>query len=82
MLNYALSKRYVFADGLSDMSANRLMAEFMASGIFGLVLTGAITGIGVHALHFAPVVAKTIAVLICFLALYIIRSRLVFTARK
>lgn len=82
MLNYALSKRYVFAAVLSHKSDNRLMAEFIATGIFGLVLTAAITGFSVHVLDLAPALAKTAAVLICFLTLYIIRSRLVFTVKK
>src|SRR5262245_2856647 len=81
-LNYWLSKRYVFAASLSHKSESRLMAEFVATGVFGLMLTAALTGLCVHALNLAPILAKTIAVLICFLALYIIRSRLVFTPKN
>jgi putative flippase GtrA len=77
-INYELSRRFVFLAHLSDKSANRLMAEFLATGLLGLVLTAAITGLSVHFLHLSPIISKTIAVLICFVSLYVIRSRLVF----
>ncbi len=80
-INYELSKRYVFLAHLSHKSANRLMAEFLATGIFGLVLTATITGLSVHFLHLSPLLSKTIAVLVCFVALYVIRSRLVFKTK-
>jgi putative flippase GtrA len=80
-INYELSRRYVFLAHLSDKSANRLMAEFLATGILGLVLTAGITGLSVHFLHLSPLLSKTIAVLVCFVALYVVRSRLVFRAK-
>jgi putative flippase GtrA len=80
-INYELSRRYVFLAHLSHKSANRLMAEFLATGILGLVLTAGITGLSVHYLHLSPILSKTIAVLICFVALYVVRSRLVFKAQ-
>jgi putative flippase GtrA len=80
-INYELSRRYVFLAHLSDKSARRLMAEFLATGIFGLVLTATITGLSVHFLHLSPLLSKTIAVLVCFVALYVIRTRLVFRTK-
>lgn len=80
-INYELSRRYVFLAHLSDKSAHRLMAEFLATGIFGLVLTAAITGFSVHFLHLSPLLSKTLAVLVCFVTLYIMRSRLVFRSK-
>jgi putative flippase GtrA len=79
ILNYDLSKRFVFGSGGSHKSEKRLFTEFMATGLLGLVLTAVATAIGVHGFGFSPMLAKTIAVLICFVTLYIIRSRLVFT---
>jgi putative flippase GtrA len=79
--NYDLSKRFVFGSDGQHKSQHRLFIEFALTGLLGLVLTWAITGLGVHQLGWKPVKAKTIAVLICFVALYIVRSRLVFTPR-
>jgi len=78
VLNYDLSKRFVFGTDGSHKSEHRLFVEFILTGLMGLVLTAAVTGGGVHYLGMKPAVAKTVAVLICFVVLYIIRSRLVF----
>lgn len=80
-LNYDLSKRFVFGSDGSHKSEKRLFMEFLVTGLLGLVLTAVATGVGIHVFAFSPALAKTIAVLICFVALYIIRSRLVFTPR-
>jgi putative flippase GtrA len=77
-LNYDLSRRFVFVWDVSGKSEFRLMAEFLGTGLLGLVLTAIVTGVTIHYLGFSPVVAKTTAVLICFLTLYVVRSRLVF----
>jgi len=79
VFNYDLSKRFVFGSDGSHKSQRRLFVEFLATGLLGLVLTAVATAIGIHAFGFSPMLAKTIAVLICFVTLYIIRSRLVFT---
>jgi len=81
VLNYDLSRRFVFGSDGSHKSEQRLAFEFLSTGLLGLVLTAVATGLGVHVFGFRPAWAKTIAVLICFVALYIIRSRLVFTPR-
>ena len=77
--NYKLSRRFVFAGHGAHKSERRLFTEFMASGVFGLVLTAAVTGAGVYLLGLSPAIAKTAAVLLSFVSLYFIRSRLVFT---
>jgi putative flippase GtrA len=79
VLNYDLSKRFVFGTDGNHKSEKRLFTEFLATGFLGLVLTAIATAIGIHAFGFSPMLAKTVAVLICFVTLYIIRSRLVFT---
>lgn len=81
VLNYELSKRFVFGADGSHKSEQRLFFEFAVTGLLGLVLTATVTGIGVHFANWSPTKAKTIAVLICFIVLYAIRSRLVFTPR-
>lgn len=81
VLNYWLSKRFVFGTDGSHKSDHRLFLEFTITGLLGLVITAAVTGLGVHYVGLSPAGAKTIAVLICFVVLYAIRSRLVFTPR-
>lgn len=78
-LNFEMSKRFVFGADGSQKSKRRLFTEFLVTGVLGLVLTAVVTAIGVHSFGFSPLLAKTIAVLVCFVVLYIIRSRLVFT---
>ena len=78
-LNYVLSRRFVFLTGGAQKGERRLFAEFMATGILGLVLTAAVTAAGIYGLGLSPIVAKTMAMLLTFVTLYIIRSRLVFT---
>ncbi len=78
-LNYGLSRRFVFLSDGEQKGERRLFAEFMATGVLGLVLTAAVTAAGIYGLALEPIVAKTVAMLITFVTLYIIRSRLVFT---
>jgi len=79
-LNYVLSRHYVFRGDGAHKSERRLFSEFMATGVLGIALTAAVTGGAIHLVGLGPVAAKTAAVLICFVVLYIVRSRLVFTA--
>lgn len=78
-LNYKLSRLFVFGSDGSHKTEKRLFSEFMATGLLGILLTAAVTGAGVHLVGLSPTIAKTAAVLICFLVLYVVRSRLVFT---
>ncbi len=82
VFNYKLSRLFVFAGHGAHKSERRLFTEFMASGAFGLVLTAVVTGGAIHLVGFSPTIAKTAAVLMSFVALYLIRSRLVFTQRE
>lgn len=77
-VNCFLTKSFVF-EPMSHKSEMRLVAEFFGTGLFGLVLTAVVTGITITDLHFSPVVGKTIAVLVCFVVLYFVRSRFVFS---
>lgn len=81
-VNYRLSRWLVFGAQGAHKGERRLFAEFMASGVLGVALTAAVTGAGVYRLGLSPVAAKTAAVLISFVTLYIVRSRLIFTPPK
>ena len=78
-LNYKLSRLFVFGSDGAHKGERRLFTQFMATGVLGVLLTATVTGAGVYALDLAPVVAKTAAVLVAFVVLYLVRSRLVFT---
>lgn len=78
-LNYKLSRLLVFVGRSAVKSEKRLFTEFMATGLLGIVLTATVTAAGVHLLGLAPTIAKAAAMLICFVTLYLVRSRLVFT---
>jgi putative flippase GtrA len=80
-LHYVLSVTYVFDAQETGKGHQRLFAEFVASGLAGLALTiGAIAmGTGVLGLSLLP--AKMIAVAASFIAVYVMRTSLVFAAR-
>lgn len=78
-LNYVLSRKVVFGTDGEHKGERRLFTEFMATGLLGLALTASVTAAGIYLLGFAPIIAKTLAMLLTFVTLYIIRSRLVFT---
>lgn len=78
-VNYKLSRWLVFAGRGAHKSERRLFTEFMATGLLGIALTAAVTAAGVHIFGVAPTIAKAAAMLICFVTLYLVRSRLVFT---
>lgn len=79
VVNYKLSRRFVFGTDGSHKGERRLFTEFMASGVLGLAVTATVTALCVHGLELTPTAAKTAAVLVSFVILYIVRSRLVFT---
>lgn len=78
-VNYKLSRWLVFAGDGAHKSDRRLFTEFMATGVLGIALTAMVTATGIHLLGLAPTIAKGAAMLICFVTLYVIRSRFVFT---
>ncbi|WP_083567719.1 GtrA family protein [Hyphomicrobium sp. CS1GBMeth3] len=78
-VNYKLSRWLVFVGDGAHKSDRRLFTEFMATGLLGIALTAMVTAAGIHLLGIAPTIAKGAAMLICFVTLYFIRSRFVFT---
>jgi putative flippase GtrA len=78
LVNYALTKNYVFLGDMSHKSEQRLFVEFVGTGMLGLILTATVIWFAIHVMASTPIVAKTISMLICFVTLYFVRSRLVF----
>ncbi len=78
LVNYTLTKNFVFLGDMSHKSEHRLFMEFVGTGLLGLVITAAVIWFTIHVLALTPLAAKTISMLICFVVLYFVRSRLVF----
>jgi putative flippase GtrA len=47
--------------------------------LLGLVITALVIWVTVHEMNLPPIDGKTISVLICFVSLYYVRSRIVFS---
>jgi len=80
VVNYALTKRYVFIVDTSHKSQHRLFMEFVATGFIGLLITAAVVWLSVNVLKIPAIEGKTVALLLCFVVLYFVRRHIVFTA--
>ncbi len=78
LVNFTLTKNYVFVGDMSHKSEHRVFVEFVGTGLIGLALTAAVIWFTIHVLGLSPIDAKTISVLICFVVLYFVRSRVFF----
>lgn len=80
--HWLLSSRTVFAVGVAERGPERTRqkALFVLSALVGLALTTAIVGLG-SALGVDPRLAKIAAVGVSFVATWLLRARVVFTAR-
>ncbi len=76
--HYTLSSRFVFDAARSEKSASRRLAEFVVSGLLGLVLTGAVIAGLTEYLAASPLVAKAAAVIVSFFAVFLVRRWIVF----
>jgi putative flippase GtrA len=78
VLNFVLSRHYVFDASLAGKSEGRLFSEFVISGVVGLALTASLIWIMTEMLHQGAAVAKLTAVGVSFLAVFILRRSVVF----
>jgi putative flippase GtrA len=81
LLHYVLSARFVFAACVSDKSMRRTRAEFVASGLVGLAMTTGVIAVSTTGLGLPAFIAKFLAVGSSFLAVYWLRSMIVFKSR-
>jgi putative flippase GtrA len=81
VVNYFLTKKFVFVRDMSHKTEHRLFMEFAGTGLLGLILTAVVIWVTVHMMKLPPVDGKTVAVLMCFVTLYFVRSRIVFNER-
>lgn len=78
VVNYALTKRYVFVNDMSHKSEHRLFVEFVATGAIGLLITAAVVWLSVNVMKLPAIEGKTVALLLCFVVLYFVRRHIVF----
>ena len=81
LLHYVLSVRLVFDPNSSLKTRRRLFAEFAASGLFGICITWVVIHVATNALAMGSVSAKGLAVVVSFLAVFVIRRSIIFAAR-
>jgi putative flippase GtrA len=78
LVNFKLQKAVALVGGMSQKSEQRVFMEFVGTGMLGLVSTAMVIWFSLNIMSSFPVVAKTIAILICFVVLYVARNRFVF----
>lgn len=81
MLHFSMSARYVFKTAGTRKSQMRLFAEFAASGIVGLGITTFTIAVATEILHLGVLIAKLAAVVVSFLAVFVLRRSVVFALR-
>jgi putative flippase GtrA len=79
-VHYALATRFVFRHRLYSSRAKVEFAIYAAIGLVGLVLTAAIVRAG-DALDVSLAVSKTVAVIVSFVAQYLLRRFVLFRVR-
>jgi putative flippase GtrA len=80
IVHYALSSKFVFDGSGSKKAASRRLVEFAASGLMGLLFTWAVIDMLTGYAAVSAIVAKGTAVVTSFLAVFLIRRRIVFAA--
>lgn len=76
--SYVLSSAFVFDVAHSRKSSPRRVLEFICSGLLGLILTTAVISALTADLAFSPLAAKTAAVAVSFLTVFLLRRWIVF----
>ena len=78
VLHFALSRRFVFANPRRK-STSHLITGFIISGLAGLVITAAVIAVAHDGFGAPPIVAKGLAVATSFIAVYMLRRKVVFS---
>jgi putative flippase GtrA len=78
--HFSLSTRFVFAASRVAKPEARLFAEFALSGLVGLAITAAVIAAATELFHVSALAAKVLAAGTSFVAVYLVRRRIVFSA--
>lgn len=76
--HYALSTAFVFDVAHARKSAPRRLAEFAASGLLGLMLTGLVIAVMTDYFAASVIAAKAVATIASFLVVFLVRRCIVF----
>lgn len=76
--HYALSTAFVFDIAHTRKSAPRRLAEFAASGLLGLMLTGLVIAVMTDYFASSAIAAKVVATITSFLVVFLVRRCIVF----
>jgi putative flippase GtrA len=79
IVNFWLTRNFVFRHDMSHKSEHRLFLEYVAVAILGLIITAVVIWVTVHEMQLRPIEGKAISILVCFVSLYYVRSRIVFS---
>ena len=82
ILHYMLSVRFVFETQGSSKSVLRRFAEFVLSGLIGVVITWAIILAATEFAHLPALVGKVAAVGTSFIIVFLLRRGIVFAGRR
>jgi putative flippase GtrA len=82
LLHYNLSVRYVFDAAATQKSMRRTFAEFAASGLVGLGVTASVIWVTTSYLGVPAIAAKGLAVVVSFLAVFMMRHAIVFAPAR
>ena len=80
LVNYSLSSRYVFDLAHSLKSDQRRFAEFLLTGLLGLIITACVIGILTEVCGAPAIIAKAAAVGVSFAAVFAMRRAVVFAS--
>lgn len=81
ILHYFLSVRFVFDAHASRKSRRRQFAEFALSGLVGLAMTAGVIELATAVFGLPLIVAKIPAVIMSFIAVFVLRATIVFAKR-
>ena len=80
-LHYALSVRFIFSAAKTGKTHRRLIAEFLGTGLVGLLLTVCIIWLATDVAGLPPFIAKAISICVSFISVYLARAAGVFAER-
>jgi GtrA-like protein. len=81
LLHFSMSTRYVFKRRPIAKSDARLFTEFVVTGLIGLLVTAVVIATATDMLGLSALMAKVLAVMMSFAAVFMLRRSVVFAAR-
>jgi putative flippase GtrA len=77
-ISYVFLTRFVFDPAASGKSEGRLLAEFGASGIAGVLVTACVITLATSVCGLSPAAGKGLAIVTSFAVVFVVRRCIVF----